>query len=60
MPTAKNDSKPASEAQEAKEEPVDNVAMVSRHADGSDAQPHKTVRIIDDDAAAEADRAQGA
>lgn len=37
---------------------ADEVAMVSRNADGSDAQPHKTVRILDDEAAAEADKAQ--
>ncbi len=38
--------------------PEDHVAIVSRNADGSDAQSHKTVRILDPDAAAEADAAQ--
>lgn len=56
MPSPKDTTKPVSEATEASA--VDEVAMISRHADGSDAQPHKTVRIIDADAAAEADEAQ--
>ena len=40
------------------DELTDDVAMVSRNADGSDAQPHKTVRILDRKASAEADKAQ--
>ncbi len=38
--------------------PEDHVAMVSRDADGNDAQPNTTVRILDDDDSAEADEAQ--
>lgn len=36
----------------------DEVAMVSRLADGSDAQPNPTGRVLDEKAATEADRAQ--
>ncbi len=62
MPLRKNTDEPASEPaaarQPTEEAPTDNVAMVSRNSDLSDAQPNATVRILDDDAAAEADKAQ--
>lgn len=37
---------------------VDEVAMVSRNADNSDAQPNPTKRILSDEESAKADKAQ--
>ncbi len=39
---------------------VDAVAMVSRNADNSDAQPNPTVRILSKEDSAKADKAQEA
>lgn len=52
------DDEQVEDVEQAEEATQDIVAMVSRHADGSDAQENQTVRLLDEDASNEADEAQ--